>query len=200
MTQSSKTTEAISARATGVLFFAGFGSLWLYHGVSAMHALNFVTSAAVGTIFAALAVPAAMLLKSTSKARQAGANLKQSTEMSRAFFRVNAIQWTAILAVVVLFNILQKQEFLAAVITFIVGMHLFPMAEILRYPAHKVTGTLLVLWAIAMVTLFPGQMMPSVGNLGTAVILLGSAAYTLASASRAAKSKPISGRLSHAGV
>jgi hypothetical protein len=200
MTQSSKTAEAISARATGVLFFAGFGSLWLYHGVSAMHALNFVTSAAVGTIFAALAVPAAMLLKSTSKARQAKATSRESMELRRALLRVNAMQWAAIVAAVVLFNILHKQEFLAAVITFIVGMHLFPLAELFRYPAHKVTGTLLVLWAIAMVTLFPGQMMPSVGNLGTAVILLGSAAYTLASATRVAKLKHVAGRLSHARV
>lgn len=200
MTQSSITTEVISGRATGVFFFAGFGSLWLYNGISAMHALNFITSAAIATICAALMIPAAILLKSTSKAHHAETSSKESMERRRAFLRVNAIQWAAIVAAVVLFNILHKQEFLASVITFIVGMHLFPLAKLFRYPAHKLTGTLLVLWAIAMVTLFPGSMLPSVGNLGTAVILLGSAAYTLAAASRAARSTSASGRLSHAGA
>lgn len=187
--QRGKSAEAISGRATGVLFFAGFGSLWLYNGISAMHRLNPISVAAIVTIGASLAVPAALLLRSMSKAaRAAGAAPVDSPEFKRTFFRVNMMQWLAIAAAVVLFNAIQKQEFLATVITFIVGAHLIPLARLFRYSAHYVTGALLMAWATVIAIAFPGEMMPTVGALGTAAILLGSAAYTLTLAGRAARS------------
>jgi len=198
MMQSSKTAEAVSVRATGVLFFAAFGSLWLCNGLSAMHRLNFVTGAAIATIFVALVVPALTLIKSAAKATRVEIRLPESQETRRVFVRVNRVQWITIIAAVVLFNVLQKQEFLVPVITFIVGLHLFPLARIFEYPAYKVTGTLLVLWAIMVVTFLTRQALLSVGAIGTGVILLGSATCTVTSASRALKSKPVSGRLSPA--
>jgi hypothetical protein len=197
MTQSRNTAEAISGRATGVLFFAGFGSLWLYNGLSAMHALNFITATAIVAVLAALVVPAVLLLRSAAGAEGA---TPESAEMKRAFHRVNAMQWIAILASVVLFSLLQRQEFLVPVITFIVGLHLFPLARLFHYPAHNVTGSLLVLWAIAVVALFDGSAMPSIGAVGTAAILLGSAAWALVRASLAASSLRSPSHLSPAGV
>jgi hypothetical protein len=192
-----KTAEAISGRATGVLFFAGFGSLWLYNGISAMHRLNPISLAAIGVIFAALFVPAVLLLRSMSKAAHAdGAGSLDSPEVKRAFLRVNIMQWAAIITAVVLFSAIHKQEFLATVITFIVGAHLIPLARLFRYGAHYVTGALLMAWATVIAIAFPGEMMPTVGALGTATILLGSAAYTLTLAGRAAKSEFVSNRLS----
>ena len=199
--QAGKTAEAISGRATGVLFFAGFGSIWLYNGISAMHRLNPISVAAIGVIFAALFVPAGLLLRASSKVTYANeADSQHSTEAKRTFTRVNILQWTAIVAALVLFNVLHKQEFLAAVITFIVGAHLIPLARLFCYPAHYVTGGLLMFWATLIAIMLPGEMMPSIGTLGTAAILLGSAAYTLASAGRAARSGFVSNRLSTHGV
>ncbi len=199
--QGGKTVEAISGRATGVLFFASFGSLWLYNGISAMHRLNPISMAAIGVIFAALFVPAAVLLRSVSKAEHAaGDRSAESPEMKRSFFRVNLMQWMAIIAAVVLFNALHKQEFLATVITFIVGAHLIPLARLFRYEAHYVTGGLLMAWATVIAIAFPGAMMPTVGALGTATILLGSAVSTLVLAGRAARSGHISNRFSVPGV
>jgi hypothetical protein len=196
-----KSAEVISGRATGVLFFAGFGSLWLYSGISAMHRLNPLTVAAILTIGAALAVPAVMLMKSSSKAAHvAGTGSLDSPEIKRTFFRMNLMQYAAIFSAIVLFNALHKQEFLATVITFIVGSHLIPLARLFRYSAHYVTGGLLMAWAMIVAIAFPGNMMPTVGALGTAVILLGSAAYTLALAGRAVKSGFVSNRLSAHGV
>src|SRR5271165_2191571 len=140
-----KAAEAISGRATGVLFFAGFGSLWLYNGMSAIHRLNPISIAAIGVIFAALSVPAALLLRSMSKATH-GAGSLDSTEVKRTFSRVNIMQWAAIVAAIVLFNAIHKQEFLATVITFIVGAHLIPLGRLFRYTAHYVTGVLLMAW------------------------------------------------------
>jgi len=42
--------KAISGRATGVLFFAGFGSLWLGTWLAAMHKFNFLTGVLVGIV------------------------------------------------------------------------------------------------------------------------------------------------------
>ena len=199
--QDGKTAEAISGRATGVLFFAGFGSLWLYNGISAMHRLNSISLTAIIAICAALAIPAAMLLRSVSKApHAAGAGPLDSPETKRTFSRVNVMQWVAIAGAVVLFNAIHKQEFLATVIAFIVGAHLMPLARLFRYSAHYVTGGLLMAWATVIAIGFPGEMMPTVGALGTAAILLGSAVYTLTSAGRAARSGFVSNRLSAHGV
>jgi hypothetical protein len=193
--QAGKAAEAISGRAVGALFLAGFGSLWLYNGISAMHRLNPISATAIGVIFAALFIPAVMLLRSMSKAPH-GAGSLESSEVKRTFFRVNIMQWAAIIAAVVLFNTIHKQEFLATVITFLVGAHLIPLARLFQYSAHYVTGGLLMAWATMVAIAFPGEMMPTVGALGTATILLGSAAYTLALAGRAARSGFVSSPLS----
>jgi hypothetical protein len=199
--QAAKTAEAISGRATGVLFFASFGSLWLYNGISAMHRLNGISMAAIVVIFAALFIPAVLLLKSMSKtAHVIGADSRESPEVKRTFARVNVMQWAAIVAAIVLFNAIHKQEFLATTIIFIVGAHLIPLARLFHYAVHYVTGALLMAWATVIAIAFPGEMMPTVGALGTAAILLGSAAYTLTSAGRAAKYGFVSNRLSAQGV
>jgi len=190
-----KMAEAISGRATGVLFFAGFGSLWLYNGIAAMHRLSPISIGAIGVIFAALFVPAVLLLRSISKTAHEAGSL-ESLEVKRTFLRVNIMQWAAIVAAVVLFNAIHEQEFLATVITFIVGAHLIPLARLFQYAAHYVAGGLLMAWAMVVAIAFPGEMMPTVGALGTAVILLGSAACTLALAGRAARSGFVANRLS----
>ena len=61
------------------------------------------------------------------------------------------------------------------------------LARLFRNSAHYVTGTLLALWSTGVVILLYRQDIPSIGALGTAALLLLSAAYTLAVASRAAK-------------
>ena len=183
-----KTVEMVAGRATGVLFFAGFGSLWLFNGLAALHRVSGIAIAAILTIAAALIVPALRLLQHT--ASKTSPSLPESLEAlakKREFYRVNVIQWIAIVGAVVLFNMIHRPEFLAPVIAFIVGMHLFPLAKLFNYPAHNVTGILLVLWSTAVVAFLSNADLPAAGAIGAAVILLGSAAYTLISAYRRAK-------------
>ena len=68
----------------------------------------------------------------------------------------------------------------------IVGLHLFPLARVFNYPLHYV-GTLLVLWSAGVVLTLPHEKLPSVGALGTAAVLLVSAAYTRTIATRATR-------------
>jgi len=192
MTQQTNTAEIVSGRATGVLFFAGFGSLWLSNGLAASHHLNAITVAALAVILAALTIPAIRLIQSAAKASPATpespAESSEAIQRNRAFYRINAMQWGAGFAAIVLFNAIHRPEFLAPVIAFIVGMHLFPLAKLFRYPVHNVTGSLLVLWSTAIVAVLPPQALPAAGTFGAAAILLASAAYTLTNAYQQSKS------------
>jgi len=181
--QSVDPAEAILGRATGVLFFAGFGSLWLCTGLSAMHRLNILSGVAAGAILAILVIPAMHLLQDAPQTRVDNA---RQIEMKRVFGRVNTIQWIAIVAAIVLLNMFQQTDFIVPAIATIVGLHLFPLARLFRYPAHYVTGTVLVVWSAAVALVLRPQDIASVGAVGTAVILLTSAAYTLIAATRAA--------------
>jgi hypothetical protein len=182
-----ETSEAISGRATGVLFFAGFGTLWLCTGLSSMHRLNVATAAAAAAILAALVIPAVGVLKGASRAPRGNADPELEARISRTFNRVNTIQWIAIPVAIVLLNIFHRADLIVPAIATIVGLHLFPLARLFRYSMHYVTGTLLVVWSAGSVFLLRRESIASIGALGTAAILLLSAAYTLANAALASR-------------
>jgi hypothetical protein len=181
-----QSAEAISGRAVGVLFFAAFGCLWLCTGLAAMHRLNVLSGAGVALVLLLLIVPATRLLRQATKAVPAGADVEQEARIKRIFGRVNSVQWIAILGAVVLLNLFQKGYFIVPAIATIVGLHLFPLARLFRYPAHYVTGGLLILWSVGVVAKLDPEEIVSSGAIGTAAILLGSAVYTLVAATRAA--------------
>lgn len=184
----SQTAEAISGRATGVLFFAGFGTLWFCTGLAAMHRLNVATGLVGAIILAGLVVPALWVLKRTSGLPKQSADPEVEAQISRTFNRANTAQWIAIPVAVVLLNIVHQTAYIVPAVAAIVGLHLFPLARAFRYSMHYVTGALLVLWSAASVLLLPRENVASIGALGTSAILLLSAAYTLTNAARAAAS------------
>ena len=79
-------------------------------------------------------------------------------------------------------------------ITTIVGLHLFPLARLFRYPLHYLTGGLLVVWAAASAALVPMAEMQGTTSLGTGVILWLSAAATLGLALQASR-QPIAAQV-----
>lgn len=182
-----KTAGAISGRAIGVLFFAGFGSLWLGTGLAAAHRFNIMSGAALVIILALLVIPAARLLGRVAKAPKAEIDAELERHIKHTFTVVNTIQWLAIAAVVIVLNVFHFGEYIVPGIAIIVGLHLFPLARVFRYSAHYVTGTLLVLWSVGVAVILQKQDVPSIGALGTAAILLLSATYTLIVATRAAR-------------
>ncbi|AXC11296.1 hypothetical protein ACPOL_1960 [Acidisarcina polymorpha] len=180
-----------------MLFLAGFGSIWLLNGLTALHRLNAISLGAVVMILAVFAIPALRLLRMAGKRDAHAEATPEERQTRRVLLRVNATQGVAIIVSVWLLNAIHRGEFVAPVIAFIVGMHLFPLAELFNYAPYNVAGTLLVGWSTVAVTILPPELLSSIGALGTAIILLGSAAYTLMSASRAARATPSSPRLTH---
>lgn len=178
--------EVISARVTGALFFTGFGCLWLFTGFSALGQLNIVTAAGVAIIGALLVTAALRIQRRAAKAAQTQTDDEANAETKRVFNRVNTIQWIGVGAVLVLANIFHQPQLIVPAIATVVGLHLFPLARLFRYPMHYVTGTLLIAWSAGIVILLRREDIASVGALGTAAILLLSATCTLTLAARAA--------------
>jgi len=105
----------------------------------------------------------------------------------RAFGWINAIQWTAVFIVAFSFAKLHIDAYVISAITAIIGLHMFPLARLFRYPLHYATGAVLVAWAAASAILAPVEQMQGTAALGTGIILWLSAAVTLAVAVHAAR-------------
>lgn len=187
MTNANQTAEAVAGRATGVLFFTGFGALWLCIGLGALGRLNLLNGIAVFIILAALAIPAIGLLRQARKLPGETPDAERDRRIGRTFGWVNTIQGIAIFAAVVFFIVFKQPAYIVPAIAIIVGLHLFPLARLFQYHAHYVTGALLVVYSAGTVLLLSKEQIPGFGALGTAIILLGSATYTLISAALAVR-------------
>ena len=100
------------------------------------------------------------------------------------------IQWVAVAAVAFAFARLQIDAYVVSAITAIIGLHMFPLARLFRYPMHHVTGAVLVGWAAASALIFSRSAMQGAAALGTGAILWASAVVTLARAMRAMGANP----------
>ncbi len=178
-----QTANAFSGRAIGSIFFAGFGALWLALSLYAMERLR------VATVFGVLVGAAVLLLAALYLLRQAKKwpRVTDDPAVGRYFGWINAIQWTAVAIVALSFTKLHIDAYIVSAITAIIGLHLFPLARLFRYPLHYGTGTLLVAWAAASAMLVPAEQMQGTAALGTGIILWLSAAVTLAVGINAAR-------------
>ena len=178
------TANQLSGRAIGSIFFSGFGALWLILGL-------YIRQSFSGAGIAGAALGLTILL-SMAFALMRQANrfplVEDDPARSRAFNRINIIQWVAIGIVAFSFARLHIDAYVLSAITAIVGLHLFPLARLFRYPMHYVTGAVLTLWGIGTATLLPAEHLQSTTAFGTGTILWVSALVTLALGFSAARS------------
>jgi len=156
------------------MIFAGFGLGWLYTALAGMQKLDAGAAIAVDLGAMALLTAAEYVLRQAKR----WPRVADDPKMGRAFAWINTIQWTAIAAAVFGFGRLHIGEYIVPAITAIVGLHLFPLARLFRYPMHHVTGALLVAWGAASCLLFSRDTMQA-SALGAGVILWASAAVML---------------------
>jgi hypothetical protein len=175
------TANQLSGRATGSLFFTGFGTLWLTLGLYLREIVNagYLIGISVGLAILLLAV--FWLFRQARRYPK----MPEDPARKRAFHRINSIQWAAVIVVAFAFGRLHIDAYVLSAITAIVGIHLFPLAKLFRYPMHYVTGAALVAWASASVLLVPAEHLQGVTALGTGILLWISAATTLALAAAA---------------
>jgi hypothetical protein len=174
------TANQLSGRAIGSIFFAVFGALWITIALYVKQVLTVDFAIGIAAVFAALLLSAMWLLRQAKLFPK----LPENPAVSREFNRINAIQWAAVAIVGFSFARLHIDAYVLSAITAIVGIHLFPLAKLFRYPLHNVTGAALVVWASASVLLFSADSLQGATAVGTGMILWISAATTLAMATK----------------
>lgn len=168
----------LAGRATGAMFFFGFGALWLEGWAQRSHAGVpwFVGIAVLAVLLFAFAwrryrvyAPALAEEQETPQRRRA----------KRVFNIVNTAQWVVI---VVLGNVLANLGHGAWVIPMaivVVGLHFFPLAHVFGNRAHYVTGAVMVGFALLYPFIAAGGPASPLGLLGAGLILWCSAAWAL---------------------
>ena len=174
------TANQLSGRAIGSIFFSGFGALWIAIALYIKQTLSVDLAIGIGAGLAALLLAAFWLMRRAKLFPR----LPEDKAMGRAFNRINAIQWIAVAIAGFTFARLHIDIYVLSAITAIVGIHMFPLAKLFRYPLHNLTGAVLVAWASASVLFVPADHLQSVTAIGTGIILWLSAAVTLALAIR----------------
>ena len=175
----SHTPETVAARAIGVLFAAGFGALWMAMGLAAMHRLNLLSAALILAVLLTLVLSALCLRRRAETHITTTRDEAEDRQVQRTFHRVNAAQYGAIPFVILGMNLLHRPEWIAPGIAIVVGLHLFPLARLFRNPAHNLTGSALIAWAVFSMAVLPNAFIPSRSAIGVAAILWMSATYHL---------------------
>jgi hypothetical protein len=176
----------LSGRAIGSMFFAGFGTGWLFMALAAKQRITLTTVSGLLLGMSVLFLAAFYLLRQSRR----WPRVPNNPAMGRAFGWINAIQWTAVALVAFSFAKLHIDAYVISAITAIIGLHMFPLARLFHYPMHIATGAVLVAWAAASAILAPAEQMQGTAALGTGIILWLSAAVTLTLALKAARQSP----------
>ena len=170
------TANQLSGRAIGSIFFVCFGTGWFF---LALPAKQRITSRHRLRRHAGHGVSASGCVQPTCACQSAGRACRTIRPWAAPLAWINAIQWTAVAIVAFSFAKLHIDAYVISAITAIIGLHMFPLARLFRYPIHYATGAVLVAWAAASAMLVPVEQMQGTAALGTGIILWLSAIVTL---------------------
>jgi hypothetical protein len=173
--------SSLTGRAIGAVFFACFGSAWLGLGLAAAHQLTRYAVLLVGGGLL-LVFLAGRVLRQANRlpASAAGpADAIRARRQWRVFGLVNAGQWGGIFLAGWLLPRLGLAVYFTPVLAGLVGVHLFPLAQLFRYPSHYLTGGALLLWVAGCLLLLPSPQWQAAVALGAGGILWISAGHTL---------------------
>jgi hypothetical protein len=177
------TANRLTGRAIGALIFTGFGTLWLFLSLYAREQVSAISLAGLALIAAGLVLAAVYLLGQAKRLPR----VPDDPRIMKMFHWINAIQWVVCFVLATILGRLHLDAYIVPLIACIVGLHLFPLARLFRYPMHYATGTAMVLWAAGAMIVVPADHVQGITALGAGVILLSSAAVTLALALETAR-------------
>ena len=174
------TREQAHSRATGALFFVGFGSVWMATGLAQAHRQTAGSMVALGFISVLLLAGISQAMRRSRDLPDAPMSPEEQVRVQRMFTAVNIIQWVSIATAVAVLSLLNMPEYIVPAISMLVGLHLFPLAGSFGNRQHYVTGTLLLLWPLVCLALLSRARVSGVCAMGVGAVLLVSAAVTLA--------------------
>jgi len=165
------------------MFFSLFGGFWFFIALYAREQLSVASISAVLLGMLAMGLAAYNLMRLSKQLPR----LPEDPTIGRKFSLINLIQWGAIAVLVPTLGKLHLDVYVPTAITFIVGLHMLPLARLFRYPQHNITGCLLIVWAGAAMLVAPADSMQSTTCIGTGSILWLSGAVTLIRAFRSVR-------------
>ena len=168
-----------ASRAIGVMFFSVFGGAWLILWSYSVFGVAPIVLGGVVTATIILFSCALLRYRRYRDALAADANSPERRRTARVFNIVNAVQWTLIIIVANVFSNFGMTSWIVPSIIFIVGLHFLPLARVFSNRAHYVTGSSLMLLAIAYPLFAQAGASDPVGCLGAGIILWASAVWGL---------------------
>ena len=166
-------------RAIGAMFFAVFGTAWMCWG-------DLMARGRVDWTLAPLVAAGLGLLAWAWRRFQANRHLGAAAvetvaerRAGRVFHAVNAGQWLLIFVLAQVLNHTGLGRWFIPMVIAVVGLHLLPLAAVMRYRAHYVSGLALLALAMAYPVLASAGPLSPLGPTGAGLILWLSAAYAL---------------------
>ena len=166
-------------RSIGAMFFAGFGTAWLCWGDMILRGggnwtLGLVLAAGLG-----LAIAAVRQFAANRSALAGRVSTPQARRAARIFHWVNGGQWVLIVVLANVLNNTGLDAWMVPMIIAVVGLHFLPLAAVMRYRPHYVSGLALLLLAVVFPFIANGGPRSGVGPVGVGLILWASAVFAL---------------------
>ena len=179
MSASPAPSAAKANRAIGAMFFSGFGTLWLVVGDIVARGGPDWTLATVVVAGACLAAIAWRRFQANRVARAALEDTPRAKRIARVFNWVNAGQWVLIFVLANVLRNLGLDTWVMPMIMAVVGLHLLPLAAVMGYRPHYVSGVALVLVAALFPFVASDGPQSAAGPFGAGLILWASAIFGL---------------------
>ena len=143
--QGSLSPKEIQGRLTGGAIMFGFGIFWIAIGLSGGRfspAWMRVGLVAAGVALATWLVALMIRFRRSHQGTPPPTPEEEALDRQagQRFGRINGFQWGAIVAAIIVLNVIHRTGFIAPVIAIIVGIHFFPLAPLFRQPFYYATG------------------------------------------------------------
>jgi hypothetical protein len=175
-TQAISVSQAPSSRGAGyrLMFLGFFGTWWCLIGCVGIYGSS-VPVLAITTLAGLSIVVMGFLLKGEAVEPSPG---EWDQRRQQRFRHINLMQWVAIVALIVILNVIGHTQWLLSGIMLIVGLHFLPLAKLFSSPLNAWTGAALIAVALAYPHLTQGGPESPVGPLAAGLLLWVSALIT----------------------
>ncbi len=179
MNSSSIQSAARANRGIGAMFFSAFGSAWLSWGDLVARGRIDWTLLPIIAVGGALFATAWRRFRADKGGRVAIDTTPRARRIARVFHVVNAGQWILIFVLANVLNNAGLGSWIVPMIIAVVGAHFLPLAWVMGYRPHYVSGMALLTLAAVYPFAAPAGPLSAAGQLGAGLILWASAAYAL---------------------
>ncbi len=150
--------HAMTGMAYGAILMGFFGCLWLVWGLAALNVRTVVVIAAVIAFAASVWIPAAALLRNSSRTMKTSRPLtdeekREQSRMGRVFGFIFGAEGLLIFLAINVLNNLHLGDYAISAVAAIVGLHFLPLARLYRRPMYTVVGVIMTVAALASLAL-----------------------------------------------